>query len=85
MSDDFRTDLEATDADALLPLARRLSAERPVPRAAFRGELRRRLTAGGGVHRPRWLWLRVGSSFGAGAALLAIAALSAVGSGPLAG
>lgn len=85
MSNDPRTDLEAHDADVLGPLAERLMEQRPVPAAAFRGELRRRLSStGSSVRRPRLLWLRVSASLASGSLLLAIAALGVAGTGPLA-
>lgn len=84
MTDDLRADLEPDDADALLPLAERLRASRPVPRAAFRGDLRRRLERGRPSARPRLLWARVAGSFGSGLLLVASAALGVAGAGPFA-
>jgi hypothetical protein len=66
-------------------ISERLQNERPVPRAAFRGDLRRHLM----VARPsrRSARQRVGVLIGAyaasGAVLLAIAAIGLAGVGPL--
>jgi hypothetical protein len=86
MTDDLRSDLEPHDAGDLLPLASRLHARRPVPRASFRGELRRRLVADPVrlPARPRRLWLLAGTSFASGTLLLAVVALGVGGSGPFA-
>ena len=43
---DIRSDLEPGTPEELIRLAERLDHERPVPSAAFRGDLRRRLLAG---------------------------------------
>lgn len=69
-----------------LDLADRLARERPVPRPAFRGDLRRRLTdlRSAGVGRPRHLRLLIAANAGAGAVLLAIALIGVLGSGPFA-
>ena len=69
----------------LAQLEARLEVARPVPRAAFRGELRRRLAAQG-ASRPatRRLRLLITAYAGSGAALLAIAAIGVVGAGPFA-
>jgi hypothetical protein len=84
---DLRDDLEPHDADELAGFAeRRLMANRPVPRAAFRGELRRRLVGAQArlSSRPRRLWALVGTSLASGTALLMVAAIGVAGSGPLA-
>jgi hypothetical protein len=67
-------------------LARRLEGERPVPRPAFRGGLRRRLLAqlGQAPSRPRRLRLLVTAYTASGLALLAFAAIGLVGAGPFA-
>ena len=66
-------------------IATRLATERPVPRAGFRGELRRHLTNGdSGAPRPQRLRLLLGAYAGSGALLLAIVALGIAGAGPLA-
>jgi hypothetical protein len=81
---DIRSDLEPDAPEDLIALAERLDRERPVPSAAFRGDLRRRLTAGGAAHRrPARLRLLITSYAGAGSALLLIGAVSAAGLGPL--
>jgi hypothetical protein len=60
----------------------RLTAERPVPGAGFRGALGRLLAAEdpGYGPRPARLWLISAASVVAGAALVAVAALQATGS-----
>lgn len=65
-------------------IERLLTASRPVPRAAFRGDLRRRLTGPGG--HPRFeqrLRLVIGAYAGSGGLLLAVVALGIAGLGPL--
>lgn len=79
MTRDPRHDLEPHDADELAPIAERLVAARPVPRAAFRGDLRRRLLSGGSratASPPSHLWARIGTAFASGCALLGAAATS---------
>jgi hypothetical protein len=77
---------EPEDRD-LTDIVQRLEAERPVPRAAFRGDLRRRLI-GMRPSRRRAARQRVGVLIGAyaasGTALLAVAAIGLAGVGPLA-
>jgi hypothetical protein len=81
---DIRSDLEPGAPEDLVLLAERLDRERPVPTAAFRGDLRRRLLAGGAAHRrPARLRLLITGYASAGSALLLIGAASAVGLGPL--
>jgi hypothetical protein len=70
--------------DDLTEIEHRLAAERPVPRAAFRGELRRSLLRNRYVHRPRRLGLLVAVYGGSGALLLVVAAVGVAGAGPLA-
>lgn len=83
-SRDVRADLEPGAPDELIHLAERLDDERPVPSAAFRGTLRRRLLAGGSPHaRPARLRLLVTGYAGAGCTLLLLGAASAAGIGPL--
>lgn len=69
----------------LIGLAERLERERPVPAAAFRGELRRRLSSPSQPRRrpPRVHALIVGYA-GAGAMLLLAGAAGVAGIGPLA-
>ena len=85
---DLPPDLDEAEAAPLLAVGERLRAERPVPSAAFRGALARRLVElegpGARAARPRHLRLLVATYLTAGAALLAIAALGVAGSGPLA-
>ena len=68
------------------PLSQRLEAERPVPRAGFRAELRSRLLQAADRRRaaPGRLRLLIGAYAGAGAALLLIAAIGVGGAGPFA-
>jgi hypothetical protein len=81
---DIRSDLEAGAPDELLHLAQRLDRERPVPSAAFRGDLRRRLLAGGSPYRrPARLRLLITGYASAGSALLLVATASVAGIGPL--
>ncbi len=83
--DDLRRDLEAHDADELLPLADTLRRQRPVPAAAFRGDLRRWvLRDQRAASRPRRLWLAVAGSASLGSALLALAGVGLAGGGPFA-
>jgi hypothetical protein len=78
-------DLDPGERAELSVMAERLLAMRPVPRAAFRGELRRSLLGRGAAPaRPRWLRARVTAYVVSGAALLAIAGIGAAGAGPLA-
>jgi hypothetical protein len=73
------------ERERLLRLAERLENQRPVPRAAFRGELRRHLlSAGGAPHgaAPARLRLLIASYLGSGLILLAVAALGVAGAGP---
>lgn len=66
-------------------LASRLQRERPLPRPAFRGDLGRQLTERSRRPAPRRLRLLVAGQLGAGALLLAVAALGAFAqAGPLA-
>ncbi|MEA2156461.1 MAG: hypothetical protein QOE11_2601 [Solirubrobacteraceae bacterium] len=82
---DIRDDLEPGAPEDLIRLAERLEHERPVPTAAFRGDLRRSLLARGAAYsRPARLRLLVAGYAGAGSALLLVGAASAAGLGPLA-
>lgn len=73
--------------DEFESVTRRLEAGRALPAAGFRGQLRRTLLARanrrGAVAPPR-LHLRIAASATAGCLLLALAALSVAGAGPLA-
>jgi hypothetical protein len=87
---DVRRDLEPgmdpAEAAALVELGERLHAARPVPSAAFRGDLRRRLLgrAGRPGSVPGRLRLWIAANGAAGGILLAVAAASVAGLGPLA-
>ena len=78
--------LPSGESEELGHLARRLERERPVPRAGFRGALRRQLldAADRQPLRPQRLGLLIAAYAGSGMALLAIAALGIAGAGPLA-
>jgi hypothetical protein len=87
--DDLRSDLpgdaEPGDAAELQHLAERLEAERPVPAAVFRGNLRRRLLGAGAPRRPpAHLHVLIAAAGGSGAVLLLVTAASVAGFGPLA-
>ena len=86
--DDLETDFSERERAALGHTVSRLGVERPVPGAAFRGSLRRRLVAGAqraaptlGPAKTRWLAF---GSLTVGAALLAIAGVGVADAGPLA-
>ena len=61
----------------------RLAAERPVPRAGFRAEMRTQLLDSLRKAPPRRLRLLIATYAGSGAALLVIAAVGVAGVGPL--
>ena len=79
--DDFDPGIPADELEQLEQLASRLVADRPVPRPAFRGDLRRRVVR---TPHARRLRLRVAAYLASGVALLAIAALGVNDVGPLA-
>jgi hypothetical protein len=62
----------------------RLEAERPIPRPAFRGELRRRLLSAPPTTAPRRMRLLITGYSAAGLSLLTVAAVGLVGAGPFA-
>lgn len=72
--------------EELDPIARRLESERPVPRATFRGDLRRRILAEADAHPspPRRLELVIAAYAGSGLVLLVVAGVGLAGIGPLA-
>jgi hypothetical protein len=80
-SDDLAADFEPADAEELLPLAERLRAACPVPRASFRGDLRRRLDARA-PHFNQRVRIMIGGFAASGAGLLVIGALGAAGTQP---
>ena len=81
---DIRDDFEPDAPDELLRLAERLEHERPVPSAAFRGDLRRQLmTRSLQPPRPARLRALITGYASAGAVLLLVGAMSAAGTGPL--
>jgi hypothetical protein len=81
---DIRADLGPDVPEALLRVAERLERERPVPRAAFRGELGRRFARADARPRPARLRTLIAGCASAGFTLLLIGAASAAGWGPLA-
>lgn len=81
---DIRDDLEPGAPEDVIRLAERLEHERPVPTAAFRGELRRRLLDGAMARsRPARVRVLIAGYASAGSALLLLGAASAAGVGPL--
>lgn len=82
----FDRDPSSEESEAVKSLVQRLERERPVPRAGFRGALRRRLldAAEQQPSRPQRLRFLIAAYAGSGAVLLAIAALGVAGAGPLA-
>jgi hypothetical protein len=80
-NDDFEPGIAADERADLERLAARLVAGRPVPRPAFRGDLRRSIARAPHARRMR---LRVAAYLVSGAALLAIATLGVNDVGPLA-
>lgn len=76
---------EAEDADQLV-IAERLVAERPLPNAGYRADLRARLLASiPDQAPPRRLRPLIAVYAGSGALLLVVAAIGVAGIGPLAG
>jgi hypothetical protein len=76
---DLEPDLDRVEAERLAGLGSRLRRERPAPSTAFVTRLAQRY---GAEERPSW-WLAFAYAV-SGSALLAVAALGAAGSGPLA-
>jgi hypothetical protein len=83
---EFEGDIPPEEKAAVTRLADRLERDRPVPRAAFRGELRRRLfgTPGERQWRPANLRLHVVAYSSSGVLLLLVAAFGLAGAGPYA-
>ena len=86
IDDDFDNDVSAAERAQLTAIGERLRDERPVPRAAFRGDLRRALSGGGRARQGtfamgRWR-VQVATYSGLGTLLLAVAAAGLVGVGP---
>lgn len=84
---ELRPYVDRAEAEGFEELAPRLEGERPVPRAGFRAELRSHL---GRLERdrpvawrPHHLGRLVAGYCGAGALLLAVAAIGLTGAGPL--
>jgi hypothetical protein len=85
-NDDLGPTTTAAERESLTRVADALATERPLPRALFRGQLRRQLLAGGSRDRTagrvarRWGV----ASLATGSILLASAAAGLAGVGPLA-
>jgi hypothetical protein len=81
----FDAALEPRKRERLAAVARRLEAERPVPRAVFRAALGRRLRQRLERHRApsRRLGVLIAAFAGSGSCLLLVAALGVAGAGPL--
>lgn len=81
--DHIDPNLPPEERPALVPLRELLERERPVPSAAFRGELRRHLLGSrrGRASSPRWRLLAV-SYVAFGLLCLVTAALGLTGAGP---
>jgi hypothetical protein len=84
ISRELRPYVDRGEADAIDRIADRLQAERPVPRAAFRADLKARLASAPTSWRPRRLRLTVTAYLVVGLLLLAVAALGLADAGPLA-
>lgn len=87
ISDELRPYVDRGEADAVDRLGERLVTERPVPRPAFRAELRARLsrrTPEQPAWQPRRLRGLVTAYVGSGLLLLGVAAIGLAGAGPLA-
>jgi hypothetical protein len=83
--DDNAEIFEPDDRKELAALEARLEDERPLPRPAFRGELRRQLLAQEAAPlSARHLRLLIAAYAICGSVLLAVAALGTAGAGPLA-
>ena len=82
---DIRSDLEPDSGEDLVALGNRLLDSRPVPRAAFRGDLGRHLAARSARRRLGGGQLRalIAANAMAGLLLLVVGAFSAAGVGPL--
>jgi hypothetical protein len=83
--DELGPDVDPQEAAALLAIGERLERERPLPRPAFRGDLQRALARDltARRRRPQYLWRTVAGYVGSGLVLLLVAALGALGAGPL--
>jgi hypothetical protein len=82
---DLRDDLEPGSGEDLVALGSRLRDARPVPRAAFRGDLGRHLAARSSRRRLGITQLRalIATYAMTGLVLLSVGAVSAAGVGPL--
>lgn len=76
--------IDDTNHQDTTDIERRLETERPVPRAAFRGELRQRLVTTSTRAKPGRARLLVAAYGGSGLMLLVVAAIGVAGAGPFA-
>jgi hypothetical protein len=86
ISDELRPYVDRSEAEGIDRVGERLEAARPIPRAAFRAELRARLGRLGTAEprwRPRHLGRLVAAYVGSGLLLLAVAGIGLAGVGPL--
>ena len=86
ISHELRPYVDSTEAEGIDRVAEQLRSEHPLPRAAFRSQLRAHLTELARTRptwRPRHLPRLVLAYAASGAALLAIAAIGLSGTGPL--
>jgi hypothetical protein len=86
MSDqhDFEPSVPPEERTRLVEIADRLERDRPLPRATFRGNLRRLLTGpqSHGIQRSGHWRVLVATYSGLGAFLLAVAGIGLAGAGP---
>jgi hypothetical protein len=83
ISDELRPYVDRAEVEGIDEIGRRLEAERPIPRAAFRAELQSSLVGARTPWRPRRLGFSVAAYMASGFLLLAVAALGLSGAGPL--
>ena len=76
--------MPAHDEADTTAIERVLEDSRPIPRAAFRGDLRRHLLARRAHTRPARLRYLIAAYAGSGTLLLVVAAAGVAGAGPLA-
>lgn len=81
---DLPDDVGPEEEVALLAVARRLTDERPLPSARFRGELGRRIVGQTSRWRPRRPWKAAVAFACAGTLCLGAASVNLVGRGPVA-
>lgn len=84
LEQDLSPSVKGKEREALSRLAARLVADRPVPRAGLRSEIRSRLLRGGAKQAPARLGALIAGYAAAGALLLTVAAVGLLGAGPFA-